>query len=44
MWLEKKTRAPAPLPWKYTNRIFDSTDGTTSKKIVNQIERQLLFK
>ena len=24
--------------------IFDSTDGTTSMKIVNYIERQLLFK
>ena len=24
---------------KYTNRIFESKDGTTSTKIVNQIER-----
>ena len=44
MWLEKNTRARAPFAWKYTNRIFDSTDGTASMKIVNQTERQLLFK
>ena len=35
----KYTRALAPLAWKYTNRIFESKDGTTSTKIVNQIER-----
>ena len=31
----KYTRARAPLAWKYTNGIFESTDGTTSTKIVN---------
>ena len=35
----KYTRARAPLAWKYTNRIFQSKDGTTSMKIVNYIER-----
>ena len=35
----KYTRARAPLPWKYTNRIFESKNGTTSMKIVNYIER-----
>ena len=35
----KYTRARAPLARKYTNRIFESKDGTTSTKIVNQIER-----
>ena len=36
----KYTRAPAPLARKYTNRIFESKDGTASIKIVNKIERQ----
>ena len=31
----KNTRALAPWAWKYPNRIFDSTDGITSMKIVN---------
>ena len=31
----KYTRAPAPLARKYTNRIFESKDGTTSMKLVN---------
>ena len=35
----KYTRARAPLARKYTNRIFESKDGTTSMKIVNYIER-----
>ena len=35
----KYTRARAPLARKYTNRIFESEDGTTSMKIVNYIER-----
>ena len=35
----KHTRARAPLARKYTNRIFESKDGTTSVKIVNYIER-----
>ena len=35
----KYTRARAPLAGKYTNRIFESEDGTTSVKIVNYIER-----
>ena len=38
------TRTRAPLARKYTNRIFESKDGTTSMKIVNYIERQLLLK
>ena len=29
------TRARAPLARKYTDRIFESKDGTTSMKIVN---------
>ena len=29
------TRARAPLARKYTNRIFESKDGTKSMKIVN---------
>ena len=33
------TRARAPLARKYTNRIFESKDGTKRKKIVNYIER-----
>ena len=33
------TRARAPLARKYTDRIFESKDGTTSMKIVNYIER-----
>ena len=37
----KYTRARAPLARKYTNRIFESKDGTTSMKIVNYIERQV---
>ena len=40
----KNTRARVPLARKYTNRIFESKDGTTSMKIVNYIERQLLLK
>ena len=35
----KYTRTRAPLARKYTNRIFESKDGTTSMKIVNYIER-----
>ena len=35
----KYTRARAPLVRKYTNRIFESKDGTTSTKIVNYTER-----
>ena len=35
----KYTRARAPLARKYTNRIFESKDGTTSVKLVNKIER-----
>ena len=35
----KYTRASAPLARKYTNRIFETKDGTTSLKIVNYIER-----
>jgi len=31
----KYTRARAPLLRKYTNRIFQSKDGTTSMRIVN---------
>ena len=31
----KYTRARTPLTWKYTNGIFESTDGTTNTKIVN---------
>ena len=33
------TRARAPLVRKYTDRIFESKDGTTSMKIMNYIER-----
>ena len=33
------TRARASLVRKYTDRIFESKDGTTSMKIVNYIER-----
>ena len=35
----KYTRARSPLARKYTNRIFESKDGTKSMKIVNYIER-----
>ena len=35
----KYTRARAPLVRKYTNRIFESKDSTTSMKTVNEIER-----
>ena len=35
----KYTRAGAPFARKYTNRIFESKDGTRSMKIVNYIER-----
>ena len=35
----KYTIARAPMARKYTNRIFESKDGTTSMKIVNYIER-----
>ena len=31
----KYTRTRTPLARKYTNRIFESKDGTTSTKIVN---------
>ena len=31
----KYTRARAPLARGYTNRIFESKDGTTSMKMVN---------
>ena len=31
----KYARASAPLARKYTYRIFESKDGTTSMKIVN---------
>ena len=31
----KYTRAREPLARKYTNRMFESKDGTTSTKIVN---------
>ena len=31
--------AHVPLARKYTDRIFESKDGTTSMKIVNYIER-----
>ena len=40
----KYTRARAPLARKYTNRIFESKDGTTSMKIVNYIERHNFVK
>ena len=33
------TSARATLALKYTNRIFESKDGTTSMKIVNYVER-----
>ena len=33
------TRARAPLARKYTDRIFELKDGTTTMKIVNYIER-----
>ena len=32
---EEYTRAGAPLARKYTNRIFESKDGTTSMILVN---------
>ena len=35
----KYTRARAPLARKYTKRIVESKDGTTSMKVVNYIER-----
>ena len=35
----KYTRARAPLARKYTNRIFESKDGTTTMKIVNYVAR-----
>ena len=35
----KYTRARSPLAQKYSNRIFESKDDTTSMKIVNYIER-----
>ena len=31
----KYTRARVPLARKYTNRIFESKDGTTCMKLVN---------
>ena len=36
---ETYTRASAPLARKYTDRIFESKDGTLSMKIVNYNER-----
>ena len=45
LWNRKKyeagkyTRVHAPLARTYTNRIFESKDGTTSVKVVNYIER-----
>ena len=39
----KYTRARAPLTRKFTNRIFESKDGTTSMKIVNYIERHNFY-
>ena len=39
----KCTRVWAALVWEYTNRIFESKDGTTSMKIVNKIKTQLLL-
>ena len=33
------TRARAPLARKYSDRIFESKDGTTTMQIVNYIER-----
>ena len=39
----KYTRARAPLVRNYTNRIFESKDGTKSMKIVNYIERHNFF-
>ena len=38
----KYTRARAPLARNYTNRIFESKNGT-SMKMVNYTERQFLF-
>ena len=35
----KYTHARPPLARKYTNRMFESKDGTTSVKLVNKIER-----
>ena len=35
----KYNRARAPLARMHANRIFESKDGTTSMKIVNNIER-----
>ena len=35
----KYTLARSPLARKYTNRIFESKDDTTSMKIVNYIKR-----
>ena len=32
------TRARAPLARKYTDRVFESKDGTATIKIVNYIE------
>ena len=42
MSLEKILVHEYPLARKYTNRIFQSKDGTTSMKIVNYIERHNL--
>ena len=39
----KYTRARAPMSRKYTNRIFESKDGTTRMILVNQIERHNFF-
>ena len=35
----KYTHTRPPLARKYTNRMFESKDGTTSVKLVNKIER-----
>ena len=39
----KYTRARAPLARMYTNRTFESKDGTTGMKIVNYIERHKFY-
>ena len=39
----KYSRARAPLARKYTNRIFESNDGTTCINTSNKIERHDFF-
>ena len=39
----KDTRTRSPLARKYTNRIFESKDGTKSMKTVNYIETHNYF-